>query len=236
MKTPSNEDLPAVDIKKELKQRTVRKHGVSFISDKKEVGLSGIVLYPKIYQLDNDQVVFNLKEPVYFYIKKMIFDGPNYHEETYTQEEGQTKKKRHGLDGTLIGGAFGPAGAIAGGIAGHGMGKDKTTNNSVSQTVTVEDPSVLTMTLENVATSEVISVRFSAMNSDYQELFSFKVRIQEVKTPKRNAVQPEQPKKQTSSALTDDAVDQLKRLKGLLDAEVITQDDFDVKKKQILGI
>lgn len=38
------------------------------------------------------------------------------------------------------------------------------------------------------------------------------------------------------SAPQDDMTSQLKELKGLLDSGIITQEEFDAKKKQILGI
>jgi hypothetical protein len=41
--------------------------------------------------------------------------------------------------------------------------------------------------------------------------------------------------KKSAPAPTDD-LDQLKKLKGLLDDGILTQDEFDAKKKQILGL
>lgn len=52
----------------------------------------------------------------------------------------------------------------------------------------------------------------------------------------QNKESTQQVEAQVTSALTDDRVDEIKRYKDLLDCGILTKEEFDAKKKQLLGL
>ncbi|WP_203640722.1 SHOCT domain-containing protein [Levilactobacillus andaensis] len=205
---------------KSLKDEVVKEKKITFISGKELVDPSHSST-GKIFQLNNDEVIFTLTDPTHFDLNNITFEGPQYQEVTETTGNGQTKKKRHGLAGTVIGTAIAPGvGTVAGAVAGHGMGKDKTSSKSQTTTKTVEVPANLTLVLHNKSNDDNITIGLSALQKDYQDFLNFK----------------------TTSPVThhheldDTTVAELKRLKELLETEVISQEEFDKKKAQLLDI
>lgn len=214
-------------LKSELKSQITFKQIITIAAGKDAIELSKFTDIAKIYQLKNGSVIFDLNNPIYFQPLSMTFNGPNYHQKIHTEEKGKVKKKRHGLAGAVIGGALtGGVGAVAGGIVGHGMGKDEVTNNSITQSVNIEDPSTLTMELLNTLSNQVVTLTLRAFQSDYQKLQNLKLfpHIKDVIS------------EDDTNNVNDQNMRKLKNLKKLLDSEIITQDEFDEKKKQILGL
>lgn len=214
-------------------QITFRKQ-ITFVSGKKEIQAPGMFNLGKLFQLQNGTVMFTTKTPYQtFHIISMKFDGPNYHEETKTQTKGETKKKRHGLAGAVIGGVLtGGVGAIAGGVAGHGMGKDKISSNTNSRTLNVEDPSRLTLELEELSTGNKFVIVLAAYQKDFDKMRNLQIFPKEGHTkpkPQRNAKNPE-------PSDSNNLEEQLAKYKSLLDKQLITQEDYEAKKKQLLGL
>lgn len=225
--------------KRQLKDQIERHESIKFVSGKELVNGS---FFGSIYQLNNGEVVFNIDTPINFIIRNMDFAGPSYHEETKTTGKVKTKKKRHGLAGSVVGTVLAPGvGTIAGAVVGHGMGKDKTADNRDSSTYQVEDDSNLTLTLENVETKETIVIGLAAKQADYQKLLNFKVFPIEAAATVQIENDTTSTPIETTSAQSVQTIDntmvaELKQLKELLDEEIITQDEFDQKKKQLLNL
>lgn len=112
---------------------------------------------------------------------------------------------------TVIGSKFGNAGAIAGAM-GANIGKDK---------------SVATLFLKR-ENGEKVPVVIKCDKKDLEKLSLLIVAEEEETT--RAAVTPPSPT--TSSIPTDELI----KLKELMDAGILTQEEFDAKKKQLLGI
>lgn len=221
--------------KRQLKDQIERYESIKFVSGKEAVNAG---FFSSIYQLNNGEVVFNIDTPINFIIRNINFAGPSYHEETKATGKVTTKKKRHGLAGSVVGTVLAPGvGTIAGAVVGHGMGKDKTTDNRDSSTYQVEDDSNLTLTLENVETKKIVVIGLAAKQADYQKLLNFKVfPLEDVLTaPKENKINNSNVET-PSQAIDNTVVTELKQLKELLDEEIITQDEFDQKKKQLLNL
>ncbi|WP_246287483.1 SHOCT domain-containing protein [Lacticaseibacillus absianus] len=241
------------EAKAALKARIQYKQGVKFIAGQQLVNAPQTFFGNEMMQLDDDTVIFNLDEPKYFRLRGVEFAGAKYHEETTkqdssdTQSTGKTKKKRHGLGGAIIGTAFGPLGTAAGAIVGSHVGKDKTTGTSsttatsTSTTNQVEDPSSTEITLESVDDASTITVVLETMTNDYYKLKSFKVAPEESApqaTEPPAAPAAEAPADQPAPAAEPavDPIAELRKYKALLDDEIISQEDFDAKKKQLLGL
>ncbi|WKF85993.1 SHOCT domain-containing protein [Lacticaseibacillus pantheris] len=203
----------------------------------------------RMSQLDDGRVIFNLSKPVFYKLDSIEFAGQQTHEESvttgesHTDSNSKTKKHGHGLSGAVIGTMMMPGvGTIAGAVAGHGNGHSKTkghsdtTNSSVTRNVTVEDDSQATIHLTDNS-GEHFQLIVTARQADWQQMQSFKWEHTAVETDSKNTEQqPEVASQSIPSPATADPVEELKKYKGLLDAGIINQDDFDAKKKQLLGL
>jgi len=214
--------------KQQIKEQIEKSESIKFASGK---DLVNGTLFSSIYQLKNGEVIFNLDSPIHFLIRKMEFEGPVYHEETKTTGNVKTKKKRHGLAGSVVGTVLAPGvGTLAGAVVGHGMGKDKTSDNRNSQTYQVEDSAPLNLTLENVETKETIIIVLAAKLADYQKLINLKV------FPITSHIETTNENSQRNKKIDESVVAELKNLKDLLDAGIVSQEEFDQKKQQLLHL
>ncbi|MDE3314892.1 SHOCT domain-containing protein [Lacticaseibacillus zeae] len=227
-----------------LKADIVLEQPVHFIAGRELVSATSF-FGDKMYQLKSGNVVFNLDNPVYFRISSIKFAGPIYHEEQKTQSQSdtnhksKTKKHRHGLGGAVVGTLLMPGvGTIAGAVIGGHSGKDKTKGHSTTQassvmtTSQVEDDSSTTLFLVNNETGEKLQIVLSTKTADYQKLLSFKVDEESEKAMESSETVITSDKPKTS----DDPIEQVKQFKSLLDDGIITQEEFDAKKKQLLGL
>lgn len=220
------------EAKKKLKQSVTQKKVLNFTSSKKIIGVD---FWNTISKLDNNDVIFTLNEPIHFRLNKIEFDGPVYREETHEDGTKSTKKKRHGLAGALIGTALAPGvGTLAGAIVGNGSGKDNGKNSTHTTTTRIEEQTNIRLYLENAQTHESIIAGILGKQIDYQELLNFKAPeivapdvINNVETDSTEADQP---------LFIDNEIAELRKFKKLVDDGIITQEDFEAKKKKILGI
>lgn len=163
----------------------------------------------------------------------MTFNGPTYHEQTQTQTEGRTKKKRHGLAGAVIGGALtGGIGSVAGGIADHGMGKDKSTATTNSRTFNIEDPSRLSLVLKELSSNKEVTVVLSAYQKDFDQIRNLKIFPNDPAGTK----QPKQNQRNVTPQSINKLEEELAKYKSLLEKQLISQADYEAKKKQLLGL
>ena len=131
--------------------------------------------------------------------------------------EGHDKKKKHGITRAIVGGALaGGVGAIVGAVTG-GKNYDYVDRLGVNITLQGGDNVEILLIDATTKVQTLISESHKILNKIISILDSI---IAENNSEKTN----------------NDATSQLKQLKELADQGVITQDDFEAKKKQILGI
>lgn len=232
-----------------LKERISFQLPVKFIAGEHLVNAPKSFLGNTMYQLDDNTVIFNLDDPVFFNLSTVEFAGAKYHEEVSnqgqedTKSKSKTKKHSHGLGGALLGTALLPGvGTIAGAIAGSHNGKSKTegesstTSSSTSTARQVEDPSSTTLTLVKASDGEEVQIIVETKTADYQKLTTFKT----IDKPTSDNAAPVEENTNNSAApvssSSDDAIEQIRKFKGLLDDGIISQDEFDAKKKELLGL
>ena len=63
-----------------------------------------------------------------------------------------------------------------------------------------------------------------------------RIEEQEPTVPEREEVVPPQNEDYSAVRFTFSAADEIEKFKGLLDKGIITQEEFDAKKKQLLGL
>ncbi len=147
--------------------------------------------------------------------ERFDWGGSSFTEETITKGDIKTKGR---MGKTLVGAAVaGPVGALVG-----ASGKRKSKVDTTSKTTTTENGSEGTIYLRNVSDSSIKEVKVFLVSSEAENLERFIANVnyetQEVEAPEL------------------DSMAELTRLKEMLDMELITQEDFDSKKKQILGL
>lgn len=193
----------------------------------------------KINQDEQGRIFFNDKNPIYFDLIGYDFDGPLYKTVTESKTKGKNKvtgedkTTKNGKAGKIIGGAmvgslFSPFGLLVGAAAGAGSkGKSKTkknltTNiNSLSKETQkqVEIPSTATIKLRNIQTSEEINLLIICDSLINAKLSNFKVKQFNM-----------------SEQYSNDYISEIKKLKELLDLDIITQEEFEIKKTNLLDL
>lgn len=178
----------------------------------------------------SDQVYFGKEVDKQYRFLKFSWDGPQYTDIVITDGDSKGKEHRTGhLAGAVIGTVLLPgAGTIIGAV--HGTGKkSKGTSHSESHTETKEIDVPANLVLENVSTHQQITIGFKCNNAMYAKLMNAFPGLSELNNPRIEESYSEQ----TSST---DSMDQILKLKQLLDAGAISQEEFDAKKKQLLGL
>lgn len=188
----------------------------------KEDDFNAVLSSFKNYSTPHDSFYFNndsnkiLLVESYDNYEYTIFDVNDFsgyskdvQQETYTET-----KKKHGITRGLVGGVVaGPVGALIG----AGTSKGKTTQNTyisaINFTIRFKDGNTYVLPFNGTEGG------ISASNS-------FELLLEEIKN-----IQKQGSQKQNSSS-----VDDLTKLKELVDAGVLTEEEFTAKKKQILGI
>ena len=142
----------------------------------------------------------------------------------------QTTVKKKGIGRAVVGGAlFGAIGAIVGATTGSSKVTEKPTVNSLWLTVglTGAEETQLTIPLIKAATP-TNSIIYKTLRKNAEDMMiEFQKMIGELEliTDKDNSSKP---------AFSE--ADELRKYKGLLDDGIISQDEFEAKKKQLLGL
>ena len=202
------------------------------------VRVSGSVKQPftgvlKLSQLSDGSIYINSNSGILFRLLDYSWNGPLYNtvskSKTVGTQKGKTKRKGRLLGaavGTLV---AGPVGLAIG--AAHGTGNKKHSSDSQSNTFTtdtkVEAPAPATIQLENIETKEILVISYSCKSDQNSTMLSFR------KIDNTQKVVNETIPTITSSI---DPYEEVKKAKELLDMGIITQEEFDIKKKELLGL
>lgn len=158
-----------------------------------------------------------LRSPLFFSFSDLL----NYE----LVENGSTLLKG-GFGSAVVGGVLlGPAGMITGGILGK---KHKDVVNSLYVTITLNN-SLLSFKKIDFIKSEVKkgSLTYKLKKKSAESLISILDRICSSAGSEVSSMQPQ---------INISAADEIKKFKELLDAGIITEEEFNAKKKQLLGI
>lgn len=193
-------------------------------------------------QLDDGRVIFNRENPTYFYFQGASFT-PKYTERTIQLTTGkmtdtrQTKTTKKGKAGKVVGGALvgaltlNPIGVAVGATAGAlSKGKSKSKNSgsvdkheeTTTRTIQEEQLSEAIIELYDIKNKSFSEITVAAKTADFNKINKFKQTKIEGKTQQKEE--------------SDDNFVEIEKYKKLLDDGVITQSDFDTKKKQLLGL
>ena len=135
-----------------------------------------------------------------------------------------------GMGKSLAGGIlFGGVGAIVGS---NGKKTSKPTIEKMQLIIRIKSMSNSTITIKLISSStKKSSIIYTSAFSQAQEAIStLAIIIGENNSNNENETQPQQVIQQSSAA------DEIAKFKGLLDSNIITQQEFDAKKKQLLGL
>ncbi|MET3657893.1 SHOCT domain-containing protein [Sporosarcina psychrophila] len=133
-----------------------------------------------------------------------------------------------GLGRALVGGAlFGGAGAVVGGVT--GKRKNKEICNSLKVKVTLRDINnpVVYISFLSVATKKDSFTYKTFYNSAHECLSVLQLICDMQEASVNNS---------GNINVTGSAADEIKKFKNLLDEGILTQDEFDTKKKELLGL
>lgn len=159
-------------------------------------------------------------------VKKSILSGNSgfnigYDEISSFKENIIGEQKKKGIGRAIAGGLIaGPAGSIVGAMTGDNYSEVSKISVSIYLT---NNSTVEAMLLS--AKSKSGSILYNSAIKNLNELTAKLSRI-----TADNMTYPSQPESSSSSA------DELRKFKGLLDDGIITQEEFDAKKKEILGL
>lgn len=213
----------------------VNKINIQVKSGREKIGINftglGVML-----QDETGKVFFNKKAPIYFDFLGYEFNGPVYHDVTESNENKKGKNKNKGK--TKEKGKFG-AGGLALGLATGGLsmavgvGRKKTKGSSKDKGSFTESSASNTITKQ----VEVPSTAILNFKDDSGVKFSVMIVCDStLESNLRNFQTLEEPVKKELVDSSKTVVEQLKEFKQLLDLGIITQEEFDKKKYDLLSM
>lgn len=215
-------------VNKMATQAKERHISLEITSGKQQLNMGMLSLSVTLRENSDGNIYFD-KVDDFFEIIDYSWEGPRYKTVTTTntvnKHGGKDKtKKKGGLGGALVGTLIMPGVGTAVGYAlTHGSqtkhgGKDRidTTQNTQEE----EIKSNATMTLRSLSTGKSFTIGFKCNTQTDAELRNFPMNVG---------------RKEAPVAEQKDAVTLLKEYKSLLDDGIISQDEFDKKKKELLG-
>ena len=175
-------------------------------------------------------------------ISRVDYAGPRVVKQVVTEQRGETRRK-----GRVLGAVAGSI--VAGGVgaaigAGVGTGNKKHMSTTVSTEHEVEEPSALTAWLVDLESGASVAVGFVGF---YAELAPFagwcdyvlKNRMGAGPIPVAQRIAPRaipQALPVSRAAEHADPYEEVAKLKRLLDMGAVTQDEFERKKRDLLGL
>lgn len=181
-------------------------------------------------QNSDGYIYFDTMPEELFTLNDYSWDGPQYKNVTTTQETGKHKdktKRKGGLGAAAVGTLLFPG---VGTAIGYAVGSKKVTKGkNKTDIVTNENleeiDSAASIQLKNIKTGETFSFGFKCNTNINVELDAFNWdNLPEIQEQSAQNVQSE-----------SDKISLLKQYKELLDSGIITQEEFDQKKQELLG-
>lgn len=119
-------------------------------------------------------------------------------------------------------------------ISTRGADKVKGAVNLIDSTLGINSVDTVKNVVENGVLGTIMGkgVRHPSKGSALKDILTT---TKEIINKKTNSIESTQTQKESTSSF-EDQVESLKKLKSLLDAGIITQEEFDTKKKQILNL
>ena len=181
-------------------------------------------------QPEDHLIYFNSgdKQKRFFKLLNYHWDGPKYEEYIITNNEVNENvhtHRTHHLLGALAGDVLaGGLGAVIGGVAGLGSKSDvSSSTTSTSTPETEEVPAKAKITLEDASSHDVFTVDFMC-TSDLDQTF------------KKFYVFKGNPDPDNKNLAKMDPFEEMEKMKKMLDEGIISQEEFDRKKKELLGV
>ena len=204
-----------------------------------------------INQLNDNRIFFNERDPEFFYLIDRSFQGAKYKQVFSSESTGnqvanttsKTKDRKKGkagkvVTGAIIGTMLAPGlGTAIGAFAGS-KGKDKTKSKKKEQSVInskeiinettqeIEVKSLASLTFLRLRDNKTVTVSLLADTTDYSQLQTLQIHELENSNAENN----------NTNIHSIDLIAKLKELKELLDLEILTQEEFDSKKKELLNL
>lgn len=180
-----------------------------------------------MWQQEDGYIYFDTNDSDLYEFLGYTWEGPRYQTITVSKTKGKdkTKTKRKGrLLGTAVGAMINPAGAVIGFLVGTGNKdiKGKNSSKTVAKERQEEVATSATIRLRSKETKEIISIVVECDTETNNDLSMF-LQTSEVANP-------------TATKVDDDSYAELKKMKELLDMGIISQEEFDQKKKAILNL
>jgi len=198
----------------------------------------------------NGQVFFDSNPRIRFYLEGLGWNGPAYKEVSVSQSSGGVKskeksKRKGGIVGAAAGGILlGPVGAGIGYAATNKKvtkGKTKDNTRVVTETQSVEKDGTAVLKLRNVVDNKIYTLGI-VCNSEIGldlERFDWNVRSNTIYADAEVVTEVEVLKEPEPQQLTgtseSDIISLLKEYKDLMDSGIITEEEFNKKKKELLG-
>ena len=196
----------------------------------------------QIFEIGNAS--FNMtKQKIKFYTDNTdehishIYDFCKIKSYEYIEDSKSVVKGGNGIGRAIVGGMlFGGAGAIVGALTAKEQLPDEKVS-SMSVLVAIEDNDDIS--IHRITLIESF-LPFSKKSEKYAEVFEDVVKVlsllDDATAPISNTSDSNVKTTSSTNCLEDDVISSLESLKNLLDKDIITQEEFDVKKKQLLGI
>lgn len=193
---------------------------VVFVTGGAEIGITGTGAIPIQFQ-GKEAIYFEGKDNRLFFIGEYNWEGPKFTMQSTTsaQRVGGSSSLRRAAVGAMVGGR---RGALVGAATSRpGRVVEQTTQEQV------EEPALATILLVEKESNKTTTVKFTCTSAVHTKLNEMKRVLIEKKAEDTT---------QTIRNLNGDPMDEIRKFKSLLDEGIITPEEFDQKKKELLGL
>lgn len=216
LKEVNKQEKAAKKIKNEAAKEKLK---VQELADKENIKVHNAARYGSLYFDNVDKKIVQLSSFTKLYSATSYSDIISY----TPVDRGHNEKKKHGLLRAATGGALlGPAGAVIGAVTG---GKNFGYVDELGVNISLKNGQSISIGFIKETTKQGILT-----DGAYKECNSLCALLDSILAENNN--QSAVSNDQTSEDITK----QLRKLKSLVDDGILTQDEFDAKKKQILKI
>lgn len=213
-------------------------------SGMRQVSTSSFSNEVKLYPLNKPRHVYFGNDADQYVVLSYQWQGPTYTQtmitNTVNDEHGKQGRKGH-IAGAVIGTILLPgAGTVIGGLMGTGKKSNSTTSGHTEQRVEqTELETIANLVLGRIGTKTRVTIGFKCNSDLDQKLRATIPGLEEVYTDGSLPEQKQPAIEQQKTAEIEqkqDPMEQIMKMKQLLDCGAITQEEFDAKKKQLLNL